>query len=77
MNGDMQNNNSKGHKALTRGTRHNNTVRPVQARALMHMKHSKISPWQVPELTGAQWVEPLPQAGYSYSAVSRVGQGRH
>ena len=30
----------------------------------MYMKHSKISPWPVPELTGAQWVEPLPQAGY-------------
>ena len=32
----------------------------------MHMKCSKISPWLVPELTGAQWVEPLPQAGYKY-----------
>ena len=31
----------------------------------MHMKHSIISPWLVPELTGAQWVEPLPQASYS------------
>ena len=30
----------------------------------MHMKHSIISPWLVPELTGAQWVEPLPQASY-------------
>ena len=30
----------------------------------MHMKHSIISLWPVPELTGVQWVEPLPQAGY-------------
>ena len=30
----------------------------------MHMKHSIISPWPVPELTGVQWVEPLPQASY-------------
>ena len=37
---------------------------PIQTRALMHMKHSIISPWPVPELTGAQWVEPLPQASY-------------
>ena len=37
---------------------------PIQARALMHMKHSTISPWLVPELTGVQWVEPLPQASY-------------
>ena len=31
----------------------------------MHMKCSIISPWLVPELTGAQWVEPLPQASYN------------
>ena len=31
----------------------------------MHMKRSIISPWLVPELTGAQWVEPLPQASYN------------
>ena len=30
----------------------------------MYMKHSIISPWLVPELTGVQWVEPLPQASY-------------
>ena len=30
----------------------------------MYMKHSIISPWVVPELTGVQWVEPLPQASY-------------
>ena len=42
-----------------------NTDRPIQARALMHMKHSTISPWPVPELTGVQWVEPLPQASYN------------
>ena len=24
-----------------------------------------MSPWLVPELTGAQWVEPLPQASYN------------
>ena len=60
----MQDNNSKGHNALTRSMWHNNTVRPIQTRALMHMKCFIISPWPVPELTGAQWVEPLPQAGY-------------
>ena len=63
--GDTENNNSEGHKALTRGTRHNNTVRPIQARTLMYIKCSKISPWPVPELTGVQWVEPLPQASYT------------
>ena len=25
----------------------------------------QISPWPVPELIGAQWVEPLPQASYT------------
>ena len=24
----------------------------------------QVSPWPVPELTGVQWVEPLPQASY-------------
>ena len=28
---------------------------------------STISPWPVPEFTGVQWVEPLPQASYSCS----------
>ena len=64
MNGDTENNNSKGHNALTRGMWHNNTVRPIQARALRHTKCSITSPWLVPELTGVQWVEPLPQANY-------------
>ena len=33
--------------------------------ALMHMRYSIISPWPVLELTGAQWVKPLPQASYN------------
>ena len=64
-NGDTENNNSEGHNALTRSMWHSNTVRPIQTRALMHMKCSIISPWPVPELIGVQWVEPLPQAGYT------------
>ena len=59
-----QNNSSKGHKAL------NETQdRSVQSglyklgNSNAHETH-KVSPWLVPELTGVQWVEPLPQAGY-------------
>ena len=40
---------------------------PYKLGLLMHMKHSILSPWPVPELTGAQWVEPLPQAGYKFA----------
>ena len=38
----------------------------------MYMKHSIISPWPVPELTGAQWVEPLPQASYKFTSSSKL-----
>ena len=38
MNGDTENNNNKGHNAL-KEAHDTGTVRPVQARALMHMKH--------------------------------------
>ena len=60
----MQNNNSKRHKAL------NKTHDTSLQSGLYKLEHSdayetrKISPWLVPELTGAQWVEPLPQASY-------------
>ena len=59
-----ENNNSKRHKAL-----HETHDMSVQS-GPYKLGHSDahetlpISPWPVPELTGAQWVEPLPQAGY-------------
>ena len=38
----------------------------------MYMKCSIVSPWLVPELTGAQWVEPLPQASYKGCSYVQV-----
>ena len=65
MDGDHKNNNNKGHKAL------NKTHDTSLQSGLYKLGHwciwnrVQISPWPVPELTGAQWVEPLPQAGYN------------
>ena len=61
---NKENNNSKGHKAL------NETYDTSVQSGPYKLGHSdvyetqQISPWLVPELTGVQWVEPLPQAGY-------------
>ena len=36
----------------------------------------QISPWPVPELTGVQWVEPLPQASYMGCINTPLGESK-
>ena len=64
---NKKNNSSKGHNALNKT--HNTSVQsgPYKLGHSDAYETQQISPWLVPELTGAQWVEPLPQADYSKS----------
>ena len=62
---NKENNNSKGHKALNETYDTSIQSGPYKLGHSDVYETQQISPWLVPELTGAQWVEPLPQAGYS------------
>ena len=59
-----QNNSSKGHKALNKTHDMSLQSGPYKLGYSDAYETQKVSPWPVPELTGVQWVEPLPQAGY-------------
>ena len=65
-----ENNNSKGHKALNKT--HDMSVQsgPYKLGCSDVYETLQISPWLVPELKGVQWVEPLPQASYTWSLVN-------
>ena len=63
-NGDTQNNNSERHKALNKTHGTSLQSGPYKLGHSDAYETQEISLWPVPELTGVQWVEPLPQASY-------------
>ena len=70
MNGDIGNNNSKGHNTLTADNDTAIQSGPYKLGLWCIWNASTISPWPVPELIGAQWVEPLPQASYTACSMA-------
>ena len=67
-----RNNSSKGHKALSKT--HDTSVQsgPYKLGHSDAYETLQVSPWPVPELTGVQWVKPLPQASYKSSVGDKV-----
>ena len=67
---NKENNNSKGHKALNKTYDTSVQSGPYKLGHSDAHETQLISTWPVPELTGVQWVKPLPQAGYSLLAYT-------